>query len=93
MPGGNALQHPPAATKRFATRFTRPKALERFAMKKLLKIFTTKEDGAVTVDWVVMCAAIVMLSVSAIGAVQSSVDTLARALSGEVSNKKADPGD
>ncbi|MCR9145881.1 MAG: hypothetical protein NXH74_01640 [Rhodobacteraceae bacterium] len=62
-------------------------------MKKLLKIFTTKEDGAVTVDWVVMCAAIVMLSVSAIGAVQSSVDTLARALSGEVSNKKADPGD
>lgn len=62
-------------------------SLERFVMRKLLKIFTTKDDGAVTVDWIVMCAAIVMLSVSAIGAAQSSVDNLAKALSGEVSKK------
>lgn len=65
----------------------KPKILERFVMIKLLKIFAAKDDGAVTVDWVVMCAAIVMLCVSAIGAAQSSVDNLAKALSGEVSSE------
>ncbi|WP_135505489.1 Flp family type IVb pilin [Roseovarius aestuariivivens] len=62
-------------------------------MYKLLKTFLADEDGAVTVDWIVMSAAVVWMSLAAIGAAQSSVDTLATALSGEVQTKTVSDGD
>ncbi len=39
-----------------------------------LKRFSRDEDGAVTVDWVVLTAAVVALGVGAISAIQTSTD-------------------
>ncbi|MGC1503919.1 MAG: hypothetical protein WA782_07225 [Sulfitobacter sp.] len=43
-------------------------------MLKRSKNFSESEDGAVTVDWVVLTAAIVSLAVVAIFAIQGSTD-------------------
>lgn len=45
-------------------------------MIRFLKTFYGNEDGAVTVDWVVLCAAIVGLAILAITAMQSGALTL-----------------
>lgn len=42
-----------------------------------IKKFRKNEEGAVTVDWVVLTAAIVGLGVSAVATVQGGVETLA----------------
>lgn len=40
----------------------------------LLKTFFESEDGAVTVDWVVLTAAVVVVSALVIGAMQDPID-------------------
>ena len=43
---------------------------------KLFKKFNEEEEGAVTVDWVVLTAAVVGLGVAALAAVKSGTTTL-----------------
>ena len=43
---------------------------------KLAKKFNNEEDGAVTVDWVVLTAAVVGLGVAALAAVKSGTGSL-----------------
>ncbi len=45
-----------------------------------LKIFLDKEDGAVTVDWVVLTAAICALAVVAIVSIQGSTGSVGTAV-------------
>ena len=47
---------------------------------KLFKKFNEEEDGAVTVDWVVLTAAVVGLGVAALAAVKSGTTTLTDAM-------------
>lgn len=49
-------------------------------MFSALKNFFAKADGAVTVDWVVICAAITVLCLTAIDHAKGGVDNLAAAL-------------
>ncbi len=49
--------------------------------------FAADEDGAVTVDWVVLTAAIVGLAVALIASVLVAVETLGEAISTEVSGQ------
>jgi Flp pilus assembly pilin Flp len=46
-------------------------------MIKFFKNFRKDEDGAVTVDWVVLTAAVVALGIGALSLIQTSTDTLA----------------
>ena len=46
-------------------------------MMNFFKTFTRDEDGAVTVDWVVLTAAVVGLGIAAIATVRGGVDSLA----------------
>ena len=48
---------------------------------KLTKKFKQDEDGAVTVDWVVLTAAIVGLGIAVIAAVRGGVNTLGTEIS------------
>ncbi len=43
---------------------------------KLFKKFNEEEEGAVTVDWVVLTAAVVGLGVAALAAVRSGTESL-----------------
>lgn len=45
-------------------------------MIKLLRTFRTDEDGAVTVDWVVLTAAVVALAGAAYAAIETGSKTL-----------------
>lgn len=45
-------------------------------MIRFLKTFQRSEDGAVTVDWVVLCAAIVGLAIVIVTAMQTGALTL-----------------
>jgi Flp pilus assembly pilin Flp len=49
-------------------------------MSKFINQFLNDEDGAVTVDWVVLTAAIVGLGVAGISSVQSGVVGLASSI-------------
>lgn len=62
-------------------------------MIDFIKNFHTDEDGAVTVDWVVLTAAVVGLGVAAVGAVKGSIGTLSSAIATEVGKVKADGSD
>jgi len=46
-------------------------------MTAFLKKFARSDSGAVTVDWVVLCAAVVGLAAAATLAIQTSTDDLA----------------
>ncbi|WP_165590201.1 Flp family type IVb pilin, partial [Thalassovita autumnalis] len=46
-------------------------------MIKFIKNFRKDEDGAVTVDWVVLTAAVVGLGIAAVTTVQGGIDTAA----------------
>ncbi|WP_317057274.1 hypothetical protein [Roseovarius rhodophyticola] len=46
-------------------------------MIKFIKKFRKEDEGAVTVDWVVLTAAVVGLGVAGVTAVQGGVNTLA----------------
>lgn len=50
-----------------------------------IKNFAADESGAVTVDWVVLTAAIVGLGIAVIASVQGGVNSLANAISEAVS--------
>ena len=43
---------------------------------KLAKTFSRDEDGAVTVDWVVLTAAVVGLAIAAYTAIETNANTL-----------------
>jgi Flp pilus assembly pilin Flp len=54
---------------------------------KLSKKFKNDEDGAVTVDWVVLTAAIVGLGIAVIASVRGGVGTLGTAISTSVAGQ------
>ena len=60
-------------------------------MTTLIKNFVASEDGAVTVDWVVLTAAVVGLAIAAVAAVRGSVDTLAGNIATAVSGTSVGP--
>lgn len=51
---------------------------------KTFKRFNDEEDGAVTVDWVVLTAAIVGLGVAVIGSVRTATESLGDRISEEI---------
>jgi Flp pilus assembly pilin Flp len=50
--------------------------LEGRTMKKFLNAFRKDENGAVTVDWVVLTAAVVGLAVAAYSSIEDGASTL-----------------
>ncbi len=60
-------------------------------MIKFFKNFMKDEDGAVTVDWVVLTAAVVALGVAAVATVGGSIDTVAEGISSAVSAQNPTP--
>ncbi len=62
-------------------------------MIKFIKKFRKDEEGAVTVDWVVLTAAVVGLGVAGVSTVQGGVDGLAGTISSGVSTKTVANGD
>lgn len=54
------------------------------AMTEGLRDFLCKEDGAVTVDWVVLAAAVVLLAIPIATTVRSSVTTSASGIADQV---------
>ncbi|RBI86584.1 hypothetical protein DRV85_03890 [Rhodosalinus halophilus] len=53
-------------------------------MINFIKNFRKDEDGAVTVDWVVLTAAVVGLAIAAMSAIGTSTDTLTTAVGTEI---------
>jgi len=53
-------------------------------MIKFFKNFSKDEDGAVTVDWVVLTAAVVGLGIAGVAAVNTGVTGLANTIGTEV---------
>ncbi len=53
---------------------------------KMFKNFTNDESGAVTVDWVVLTAAIVGLGIAVLGTVESGITSLGSKISTELSD-------
>ncbi|MEM7598442.1 MAG: hypothetical protein AAF382_12175 [Pseudomonadota bacterium] len=62
-------------------------------MIKFIKNFRKDEDGAVTVDWVVLTAAVVGLGVAGVSTVQGGIGSLATAIQEGVSTKTVSNGD
>lgn len=62
-------------------------------MIKFIKKFRNDEEGAVTVDWVVLTAAVVGLGVAGVSTVSGGVNTLATAIQTGVSGKTVSNGD
>ena len=56
-------------------------------MLNLIKNFKNDEDGAVTVDWVVLTAAIVGLGIAVLASVSSGTTSLADKISSNLSNQ------
>ena len=54
---------------------------------KFVKNFARDEDGAVTVDWVVLTAAIVGLGIAVLASVGGSTKDLADVISGELASQ------
>lgn len=54
---------------------------------KLTKRFKNDEDGAVTVDWVVLTAAIVGLGVAVLASVRGATVSLGERISTEIDNQ------
>ncbi|GAB4262315.1 MAG: hypothetical protein Kow0013_07760 [Pararhodobacter sp.] len=55
-------------------------------IKSLIKTFAADESGAVTVDWVVLTAAIVGLGLAVVTSVRSGVGSLGSAISSSLSS-------
>ncbi|KZY52801.1 hypothetical protein A3734_02335 [Sulfitobacter sp. HI0054] len=55
----------------------------KFSLK--MKRFARDEDGAVTVDWVVLTAAIVGLAVVAFNSIETSTSNLATGIAADIS--------
>lgn len=58
-------------------------------MFKLAKNFKNDESGAVTVDWVVLTAAIVGLAIAVLAAVSSGVEKLSTDISDQLTTQGA----
>ena len=58
---------------------------------KITKRFKDDEDGAVTVDWVVLTAAIVGLGVAVLASVKSATSDLGSRISNEIDNQLTTP--
>ena len=56
-------------------------------LKQYIERFVAEEDGAVTVDWVVLCAAVVGLAVAVAGSMQSQLTDEANKLGGRITAK------
>jgi Flp pilus assembly pilin Flp len=54
-------------------------------MIKFIKNFSKDEDGAVTVDWVVLTAAVVGLGIAGVSTVNTGITGLAGNISGDLS--------
>jgi len=61
-------------------------------MIKFIKNFRNDEDGAVTVDWVVLTAAVVGLGVAGVSTVKGGIDGLAGTIETQVSTKSVSNG-
>lgn len=61
-------------------------------MIKFIKKFRKDEEGAVTVDWVVLTAAVVGLGVAGVSTVQGGVNSLATAIKSGVSGQTVGSG-
>jgi hypothetical protein len=57
-----------------------------FAMKMSLSYFLRAEDGAVTVDWVVLTAALVGLGLTSVAAVRTGTFSLGEAIGANLTN-------
>ncbi len=55
-------------------------------MKKFLNAFVKDEDGAVTVDWVVLTAAIVGIALAIISTISTSLNTAANEIALSIDN-------
>jgi len=55
-------------------------------MKKFLNAFVKDEDGAVTVDWVVLTAAIVGIALAIIAVIRTSLNAAALQIATAISN-------
>ena len=53
-------------------------------MIKFIKNFRKDEDGAVTVDWVVLTAAVVGLGIAAVTTVSNGIDSAATTLTNDL---------
>ncbi|WP_135506295.1 hypothetical protein [Roseovarius aestuariivivens] len=62
-------------------------------MRHILSSFYAAEDGAVTVDWVVLTAAVVGLAASGGSAILSATNTLSGNIKTEVAAKTVENGD
>jgi len=67
------------------------KTLRRDTMLNFLKNFHKDEDGAVTVDFVVLTAAIVVLGLAVGGAISSGAQDLANDIEAELDNMETSP--
>jgi len=56
-------------------------------MIKFIKNFRKSEEGAVSVDWVVLTAAVVGLGVAAVSTVSGGIDSLATKISSGVADE------
>ena len=56
-------------------------------MMNFFKNFRKDEDGAVTVDWVVLTAAVVGLAIAAYGAIEAQTDLLAADAAGNIAGE------
>ena len=56
-------------------------------MIKFIKKFRKNEEGAVTVDWVVLTAAVVGLGVAGVATVQTGVNSLATKINSGVADE------
>ena len=55
-------------------------------MIKFMKKFAKEEDGAVTVDWVVLTAAVVGLGVAGVASVQGGINELSSTIETNLNN-------
>lgn len=60
-------------------------------MIKFFKNFSKDEDGAVTVDWVVLTAAVVGLGIAGVSSVNSGITALATKIQTEVGSNTTVP--
>ncbi len=56
-------------------------------MMNFLKSFRNEESGAVTVDWVVLTAAVVGLAIAAYGAISTQTELLATSVSDAIADE------
>ena len=62
-------------------------------MKRKIEEFLEEDEGAVTVDWVVMTAAVVGIGTAAVSTVQDGIEALASDISSAISTKTVNNGD